>query len=141
MNVIKTNCPVLLLFVILFVLAGCKKDDEDEVKPEPLIEWAQATTTRYIYSGGVLAEFQIVKDFYIINNASGEISVTASTGSSSKTEQFQVIYTSDYKIVISCPVSEPRGSSTLTVSSPNASKSFGINFTDCVVSVSSVKLE
>lgn len=123
---------------ILFLFAANKCEKEEDSISGPQILWATKITTTYSYSGGTLSGFNTYKEFSVINNKSGEIKIKASTGKSEKSCVYNVEPGESYEVVIGTRIINSTGTSELTVSSPNASESFSVNFNDREVTVSSV---
>lgn len=132
----KTSKIVLMLLMSMLCF-GCEK--EDKSSPEPKIRWESRITTTYNYSSGVLSGFTTYRHFTVNNNESGDITISASTDKSNKSCVYNVEPEKDYKLIIKSSISNPYGSSILTVSS-SSSSSWTINFKDWEVMVSAISI-
>lgn len=133
----KDSKMILVLLMSLFFL-DCEKEEESCSGPE--ISWGSKVTTTYSYSSGVLSGFTTFRSFTVSNNEVGEIKITAATDKSEKSCTYNVEPDKDYKTIIKSRISNPYGSSVLTVSSSSAFQPWSVNFKDWEVTVYSVSI-
>lgn len=137
MKTAKPHFP-LRLFVLLLILSSFSACEKYASGPD--IEWVQGWSMRYSYSGGVMSGVTLHKGFRVTGNKSGEIKITATIDSSTKSCVMFVEEGHQYTVSVACSLGKKGGSSTITLDSPTAIEPFKMKISDYSLILIGVKI-
>jgi hypothetical protein len=125
---------ILLIFISLTPCTSCEKYADG-----PEIEWLSGTYITYNYRSGVLSGFTANIKFEVIDNASGEIEMTAEYEGQGKSCTGFVEPGKEYKVVVVCGITATEKDSYVIVDCPTVSEPYKISV-DVKTGVSSISI-